>query len=230
MNHFSKRIIFTAVLIIFTCSSVMANQNLEALSESQRKFVEQYVQAINANEVMKLKGLMHLHYLDCIDSSNQDYYDGIFQKLLAYDIPSDYVISIEPLLEENIKKEMEAVKQWGLPYPVQPTHQLQIDFDKNKYSSVTIVRKLVQEETNYYEVGGCPSQEMVVKFREMKQKKEEAKIRAKELYQKIDKPLQNELTQLLKDGRKIDAWKKYSEVTGESLATAKEVLSHINIE
>jgi hypothetical protein len=42
--------------------------------------------------------------------------------------------------------------------------------------------------------------------------------------------LLSELTVLLKEGMKKQAWKRYSAETGESISMAKEVLSLIKIE
>ncbi|UCD89057.1 MAG: hypothetical protein JSW04_11515 [Desulfobacterales bacterium] len=223
-------IAFILLGCISSINNILANENLNNLSKEQQGYVTRYVEAINADDLSKLKVLMHSSYLNCINSTNQDYFDTMFQKSLKYDIPQDYTVSIEPLADESVAKEMAGFKQWGLPYPSRPTHQLQIDFNKSEYSSVAIVRKLILEDGKYYEISGCPTREMVKKFRKMNIKKEKERKRAEGLFRKLKDPLLSELTQLLKEGRKIDAWKRYSEVTGESLATAKAVLSHIQTE
>lgn len=230
-NKIIKITVIALILLgcISSLNNVLANENLNNLSDEQKDYVIRYVEAVNSDDLSKLKILMHSSYLECINSTNQDYYDNVFQKSLKYDIPKDYNVSIELLSDESVAKEVEGLKQWGLPYPIRPTHQLQIDFE-TEYSSVTIVRKLILEDGKYYEIAGCPTQEMLEKFREMNTKKEEDLKRAEGLFRKLEESLLSELTQLLKEGRKIDAWKKYSEVTGESLATAKEVLSHIQTE
>ena len=217
------------VLVLFLSVDSFAG-NLKDLTTAQKNYVERYVQVINSKNENQLRELMHPRYLNCIDNSNQDYFTDVFQRTLKYDIPKNYKVSVEVLSEEAALKEMDGAKQWGLPYPIKPTHQLQIDFNKDEYSSVTIIRKLVQEGDLYYEVSGCPSKEMVEKFREMQIKKEAEQSRAKKLFQELKDPLLSELTKLLKEERKIDAWKKYSEVTGETLATSKEVLSYIKID
>lgn|GEM_PF-4585036 len=218
-------------LMILVCISslniVLANENLNNFSIEQKEYVLRYVEAVNSADIEKLKSLSHSSYLRCINSKNQDFFEDLFQKSLNRVIPKDYDVSIELLSDESVAKEMEGAKKLGLPYPIRPTHQLQIDYKKSEYSFVTIIRKLTFEAEKYYETSGCPTVEMVEKFREMRTRKEKSRKRAETLFHKLEDPLLSELTQLLKGGQKIAAWKRYSEVTGESLGTAKEVLSHI---
>lgn len=212
---------------VLASTSVLAAVRINDLPIDQKDYVNRYIDAINSNDIEKLKKLSHSSYLSCINSTNQDYYDHVFQRSLRHEIPKVFDISITLLSEESVATEIEGARKIGLPYPIRPTHQLQIDYNKSEYSSVTIVRKLTVEAGNIYETSGCPTPVMVKRFREMRIKKEERRKQAERLFQKLEEPLLSELRQLLKDGQKIAAWKRYSEVTGESLATAKEVLSHI---
>ena len=218
----------TSILQIYYSISIAGSLN--DLTQPQKDFVTRYIQSINSKNENQLKELMHSSFVNCLNESNKDYFSDLFQRTLKYAIPDHYEVSIETLTDDAVVKEMEGAKQLGLPYPVQPTHQLQIDFNKSKYSSVTIVRKLVQEGNQFYEVSGCPTKEMIEKFREVRIKKDEELLRSRKLFEGLKDPLLSELTKLLKEGRKIEAWKKYSEATGESLATAKEVLSYTGIE
>lgn len=203
------------------------NKIFDNLTLAQKNYVERYVQVLNSKDEHQLKALMHPSYLKCINGANKYYFEDVFQRSLKYNIPEEYKVSVAPLKEEEVSEEIAGAQQSGLSYPVKPTHQLQIDFNKSKYSSVTIVIKLVQEEDSFYEVLGCPSAEAVTKFREVKLKKDAEQLRAKELFRELKDPLFSELTSLLNEGREIDAWKKYSEMTGEPLAVAKKVLSYM---
>lgn len=222
---------FCFFLYIFMFLSVdsFASENLENLTPTQKNYIMRYVEAVNLKDENQLKALMNPGYLNCMNDSNKDYFEDVFQRSLKYDIPEGYKASIVPLLEEDVLKEVEGAKQRGLSYPVNPTHQLQLDFNKGEYSSVTIIRKLTQEGDFLYEVSGCPSTQAVAKFREVKIKKDAEHLRAKQLFQELKDPFLSELMSLFKEGREIDAWKKYSEATGETLATAKEVLSYLEV-
>ena len=238
MNKGNKGILFLIFSLVFLLwVNSFASGSLKDLTPAQKNYVARYVQAINSKNKQQLKELMHPSYLNCMNNSNQDYYEDIIQRTLKYNIPDNYEVSVEVLSGDAIIKEEDAIlkgvegaKQGDLSYPIKPTHQLQIDFSTGKYSSTTIVRKLVQEGDNFYEVSVCPSMAMIEKFREMKIKKAAEQLRAKKLFQELKDPLLSELTKLIKEGKKIDAWKKYSEVTGEILATAKEVLSYIELD
>lgn len=218
---------FFFCVFMFLSVDSFASENLENLTPTQKNYVVRYVQAINSKDENQLKALMHPGYLSCINDSNKDYFEDAFQRSLRNDIPEDYKGSVVPLEEEDILKEVDGAQQLGLSYPVKPTHQLQIDFNESEYSSVTIIRKLVQEGDSFYETLGCPSAEAVAKFREIKLKKDADHLRAKELFYELKDPLFSELTNLINEGREMEAWRKYSEATGETLAMAKEVLFYI---
>ncbi len=217
--------------LIFLCVSFLSVDSLAGdfndITSAQKEFVSHYIQAINSKDENQLKELMNPKVVACMDAFNQDYFFDMFQRTLRYNIPEEYKVSIKILSEEDITQEVEGAKQFGLSYPVNPTHQMQIDFNTDKFSSVTILRKLVQDGEAFYEALGCPSKAAVERFREMRIKKDAEQLRAKKLFQELKDPLLSELIKLLRAGKKIEAWKKYSEVKGESLATAKEVLSHI---
>ena len=104
---------------------------------------------------------------------------------------------------------------------------MQIDYNISEFSFVTIERKLVRHKGKYYEVSGCPEPEMINRFREMRARKETSFKKSKILFSELDANLLIELTVLMNQGQKIQAWKLYSKKTGESFLTAKEVLSNI---
>jgi hypothetical protein len=198
--------------------------------QEQSEYLERYVDAVNNDHLEKLKSLSHPKFLKCITTENSDYYNDLFRRSLQRHIPKNYKVLMEKLIAESVERDYEGAKKRGLPYPARPTHQLQIDYSKSEYSFVTIVRKLILENGQYYEVSGCPTDDMLIRYRNLKIKKEADQKKAKALFEKLEGSLLDDLKSLLQEGRKIDAWKRYSQGTGESLATAKAVLSHIKLD
>ena len=107
-------------------------------AEDQSKYIERYINAINTDSLSGLKSLSHPSYLKCITPMNRDFYDDLFRKSLQRQIPTDHKVTFDKLTDLSVDKEVEGAKKRGLPYPVRPTHQMEIDYSKSEYSFVTI--------------------------------------------------------------------------------------------
>jgi hypothetical protein len=195
-----------------------------AVEPGQEQFISEYVAAINAKDVGKLKRLVHPKCLACITDENRDYYEDYFSHEIKEHIPDDYKISnIKP-----IGKDEPLLMSEAFSYPVRPTHWVQIDFQKGPYDSTSILRQIIKFNDTWFMVVPCPTSSTVKQFRGAKIAREKQKERAKDLFKELHDPLLSELKELLKEGKKIQAWKKYSAETGESLSMAKEVLLLLN--
>lgn len=214
----------------FGYSKPTVNKENTVLEQAQQNFVNNYIEAINNNDLAKLKALAHPSLLSCINLQNRDYYEHRYQQTLKRTIPATYKVKFVELTKNESDKELKGAEKLGVPYSIAPSHQIELDYNKDEYSFVTINRYLVWEKGQYYEAGGCISDKLLVRFREIQVRKKEDKARAKLLFSKIDESLLDELTVLLKQGNKIQAWKTYSGLTGESLGTAKQVLANIDLE
>lgn len=183
---------------------------------------------MNSSDLIALKAIKHKTYLGCINDVNADYYQHIFNQSLKRTIPNNYEVSFEALTAEEVSQELKGAEKRGFPYPLAPTHQMQIDYSKSEYSSVAIVRKLLLDNGQYFEVSGCPDSDLLKRFRALELKKKADQHKARELFEKIDPTLLSELTVLLRKGQKIQAWKRYSQVSRQSIGMAKAVLSNID--
>lgn len=210
---------------------VQALEILRVMSGESRRpgheqFIGKYVAAINAGEIEALKRLIHPGCLACINDENRDYYDDYFSREFKDHIPDNYkMLDMKPIGgdEPLMMPDM-------LYYPVRPAYWVQIDFETKPNSSKSILRQVVKSGDTWFMVLPCPKPEAVKRFKEVKIAKEKQKERARLLLQELKDPLLSELTGLLKEGMKIEAWKKYSAETGEDISMAKEVLSYIEIE
>ena len=191
-----------------------------AADPGQEKFIKEYVAAVNAKNIIKLKKLVHPKCLACINDENRDYFDDYFTREIEERIPDSYkIVDIKP-----IGKDEALLMPEVFSYPVRPTHWIQIDFEKGAYASKSVLRQVIKLGDTWFMVVPCPTQQAIKRFRKVKIAKEKQKARAKVLYQELKKPLLSELKELYKKGKKIQAWKRYSSETGESLSMAKEVL------
>ncbi len=213
-----------AVIICFVIFTTFVTA--AAIEPEQEQFIGKYVAAINAKDIVALKELVHPECLACINDENRDYYDEYFSGEIKGHIPDNYkILDIKP-----IDKDEPLLMSDMFSYPVRPAYWAQIDFEIEPYNSKSILRQVVKSENTWFMVLPCPKPETVKKFREMRIAKEKQKERAGLLIQELKDPLLSELKDILKEGRKIQAWKRYSAETGESISMAKEVLSLIKIE
>ena len=206
------------ITICFTISMLFITT--VAAEPGPEKLIKEYVAAVNAKDIIKLKKLVHPKCLACINDENRDYFDDYFTGEIEERIPGSYkIVDIKPIGKDGALLMPEVFS-----YPVRPTHWIQIDFEKGAYDSKSILRQIIKLGDTWFMVVPCPTQQAVKQFREVKIAKEKQKARAKVLYQELKKPLLSELKELYRKGKKIQAWKRYSSETGESLSMAKEVL------
>ena len=223
----TNKLLILFITLTISLSSVAAIEN--TLSEPQQQYVKSYVKAMNSSDLALLTEITHQSYLNCINSSNEDFYSTIFNRDLAREVPNDYSVTFEKLSESQIQTETTGALKRGLPYPTAPSHQVIIDFQKGESAFVTISRFLVLEDDQYFQVGSCPNAKMLERFREIERRKIAQQKKARTLALNIDAKLLEEITQLLRAGNKLQAWRLYSKKTGESLSMAKLVVANFNV-
>ncbi len=196
-----------------------------AVELGQEQLGKEYVVAVNAKDLTRLKQLVHPDCLACINNENSDFYDNYFAIEMNEPIPDNLVaIDVTPIDKGTLLMED------AFSYPVRPTHWMQVNINRGPLDSKSILRQIVKLEDKWLIVVPCPTLQTVERFRKTKIKKEKQKERARILLQELQDPLLSELKKLLKQGRLIRAWQKYNAKTGESMAMTKEVLSLIKVE
>ena len=190
-------------------------------------FTQEWIAFSNSHDVESFKKLIHPECFKRITPQNQDYYDDWISRTLKYQIPENYIVSISAIPTE----EQGVGIQGLLNYPLKPTHKIQIDFDKKKYSSVTMVREVVQEGDRWFFVIAEPTDQMLVKFREKKEIEQKESLEAKQIAKSLDPKLLKELEDLIiQKGDKIHASKKLSEAKNISLSLAMKILKELGLD
>jgi hypothetical protein len=232
-----KRIVITFLVCFGFLSGVFFNGSLGLASEfklkdsiseldsAQKVFVERFITSINTDDLNGRKALLHPQCLARITGENQAFYANTFSRQLKQNIPDSYKVSIK-----TIAPDQELIFSRMFIYPVRPTHLIQIDYETGQNQGRSIMLQIKEENGQYFEVLGCPKAGLAGMSHKAKIAKEKDKERAKALFLELKDPLLSEIKALLKQGRKIQAWKRYSAETGESLSMAKEVVGLIEIE
>jgi hypothetical protein len=184
------------------------------MTDSQKTFVGQYVQAIKERDFEKYKRLFHPNCLACIDKDNEDYHRDRLH-LKHWTKTQDFQAKVQTLPPE--KEEFFAK---ACPVPVKPTHVIQLDLSPGKFESKTIVFNIAFKNGSWYEVlSVCrPTPEALQKFRT-------AIARAEALFSSLKDPLRSELKALLKQGEEVSAIREYRKASGEDPWTAMRVIT-----
>ena len=168
-----------------------------------------------------MRRLVHPRSLACITDDNRDFFHELFARDVRRPLDGPFRVASVAILSAAapplIPSELGA-------YPVPPTHRIQIDVTTGPTSSVTVIRDLKVHDGVWLVVVPCPTAEGLEVFRAATRRTAEQETRATALVEELREPLRSELTSLLREGRRVDAMKRYSEASGEDLTMAKRVV------
>ena len=215
------------LIVLFTILFHSLSVKAAEIPADIKNFAQEWIKSNNSHDVESFKKLIHPECFKRITPQNQDYYDDWISRTLKYQIPENYTVSISAIPTEEQGVGMEGL----LNYPLKPTHKIQIDFDRKKYSSVTMVREVVQEGDRWFFVIAEPTDQALVKFREKKEIEQKETLEAKQIAKDLDPKLLKELEDLIiQKGDKIHASKKLSEAKNISLSLAMKILQELGLD
>jgi hypothetical protein len=185
----------------------------------QSTFVKPWIEAARAGDKARIEPFLHPLVRACMNASSKEYFDFALDNETRAVAAGPYLVTkLAPL-----KGPPPAfLPEDGFPYPVQPTYEVQIEFEK---SSLLSVHFLAPVNGTWFEVFPCPNEKGMAFMREQLIKGDEQKKRAAQLLTDLKDPLRSELTDLLRRGQKIDAIKKYQQAAGVDLTTAVGVIN-----
>jgi len=185
-------------------------------------FARRYVDAVGSKNPERFKALLHPKCLACMTAQNQEFYDSVFSRQSKDTVPANYKTTVEPIAaNQGLLFENELV------YPLRPSHELQIHFktDNTKaFSSTTLVVFVVYDAGRWHQVLPCPGPDTIAKMRVHKEESAKQDRRAQQLAANLSDPLRAELMDLLRNGQRVDAMKRYAAASGEDLTMANRVV------
>ena len=196
-----------------------------ALTPEEQAFASAYVDAVNSKSVAKQKALIHQESQACMNPLNQDFFDEVFSKAAKDKIPPDAKIQFSADVPAFMSQGSEFFKM-----PVKPNYQMQVDFNKSQYSSVTKSLPLFKQGNKFFEVISCPTEKGLAKFREVQIIKIKMADKAKNELAKLPKDLRAALEIELKKGLKISAIKLYRSKTSAELNDAVQLVETLQKE
>lgn len=182
-------------------------------------FVKKLVDAINSKSLDRRKALVHPKLLACATAEPDSFYHWMVTRQARNTVPAGYKWTIKPVPPDQPL--MFADK---FEYPVRPTHVVQLDFETGPNRGTTMILHIANDSKQWHEVIACPKPETIAAGRAARQAEAKRAERARALAAKIPPQLKQQVTDLLAQGRRIDAIKHYRDASGEDLATAVDVV------
>jgi hypothetical protein len=187
-------------------------------------FAPRLVAAINGKKLDVRKALLHPKTIACITPQSQPLVDEALADQFRYNIPTDYLARAEA-----VPAARPLVLGDGVVLPVRATYQLYLDWQTGPATQVAFVAQIAYVDGAWREVWPCISDEKVPAMRAANEARRQQRLRAQSLAANVPPALRTELQALLAKGRKIDAIKRYQEVTKEDLSTSRAVVEQIAV-
>ena len=177
----------------------------------------QMVSAINARDINARRALLHPEALQCTvgDSANQWALE--VQKQFRFRI-GEFRTTLSPVTELPWRERYD--------YPVTPTHRLQLLFDRpgepvRSYAG-SVDMLLALHEGRWLEVPGCPKGSVPRRAEGISSPQ-----RVQALVAGMQPSLRREITDLMRQGRRTDAIRRYQQATGEDVLTGHDVVDQV---
>jgi hypothetical protein len=203
--------------LVFAAPHVVRAQSpaTPLVPDDVRSFAADYVAAINAKDSAKLWSFLTPETRSCVNPTNKDVYDALFNIQFDDTIPPNYILTLSAVSEAKLKAFAES--QY---FPIAPEHQLQIDY-QNGDDGGALILWLVHEKGRLYADQPCATEEFIVRYRDQAA----ARAHYKQLAAEIQDPLRTELLALLAQHNRSAAITRYKSATSSDMRTAMLVIS-----
>jgi hypothetical protein len=205
-----------AVAIALLASSAWAASDDAAI---QSTFIKPWVEAIRSEDQARVARFLHPAVRACINPGTKEYFDFTFQQEAHSGVSGPYhVTKLEPMRQAAPT----FLPAEDVQYPVQPTYEVDIQFDQNNY---VFTRFLAPSNGSWFEVFPCPNEKGVAYLREQRRVAVEKEKKVAPLLATLKDPLRAELKDLLRRQLKYDAIKTYQAAASVDLTTAVTVIN-----
>jgi hypothetical protein len=184
--------------------------------DATRAFVEELVGAVNSKSLERRRALLHPASRAC---PRPELIDEVFARQAERTVPAAYRWTSTP-----VPPEQPPLYADKFEYAVGPSHVVQIDYESAPTKSVTLFVFIAHDGQRWREVLGCPTAETVAQARAAKAAESQRAERVRALVTSTSPGLREAVLKLYREGHRIDAYKHYERVSGEDLATARDVV------
>jgi hypothetical protein len=182
-----------------------------------RPFAAQYVAAINAKDVTRIRSYFVPQSRACITSENKEVYDAVLAMQLTDHIPPSYVLTSPPVSQRNLRA-LSSVQY----LPVKPERELRIDYQyPGTNEGGVVVLWLARQNGRWLDDHPCITAHGLKIYRENAAAREHYTDLAKQ----IKEPLRAELIGMLRAHQTDQAEFRYHQATGSDLQTSMLVIN-----
>jgi len=192
---------------LLSVSLIAAARAEDVEAAIKRTFVTGWINAINSKDPARIKRFLHPQVQACTTGPGSEFFDfALRQEARNAPVGQYNVTKIAPIAGPPPA----FLPPDTYTYPVQPTHELNLDF-----GNTVLIRYLAPANGSWYEVYPCPNAKGIAYLHEQMAKRTEQQNRAQKLLGELKDPLRSELAALMKQSKLNEAAKKYQQSTGE---------------
>ena len=210
-----------APLVCAIALSFAVALNVRAQSNSVppdvKAFAAQYVGAYNSKDEARLLSLNLPQSRACITPANKDIYDSVLSLQMNDRIPPDYMLTLFPVNEGNLKALADDAY-----FPVNPERELHIDYQyPQTRDGGQLVLWIVRQNGRWVGDFPCMTPHGIKDFRDNAADREHYKAIAAA----IKDPLRSELLAMLRAHQSGEAAERYQKATGSDMRTSMLVMA-----
>ena len=182
-----------------------------------KAFAAQYVAAYNGNDLARLEAFYLPQSRACITPKNKALYDELALLNRRDHVPPDYLLSISPVNERNLR-----ALAANIHFLVKPERELHIDYQyPNTNDGGQVVLWLVRQNGRWMSDFPCMTEHGLQDFRD----NAAARAHYKTIAAAIKDPLRSELIEMLRAHKSGEASTRYQQATGGDMKNAMLVMN-----
>lgn len=207
------------ICVIALTSAVALNARAQnaAVPPDVKAFAAQYVAAFNSKNQARLLALNVPQSRACITPQNKHIYDAALFMQMRDPVPPNYMLSLMPVNEGNLKA-LAAAEY----FPVKPERELHIDYQYPETNDGgQLVLWLVRQNGHWVGDFPCMTAQGIKNFRDNAAAREHYKT----LAAGIKDPLRSQLLAMLRKHEAGEAEERYQKATGSDIRTSMLVIN-----
>lgn len=204
--------------IVFSLATIpCAGAQSTSVPPDVRAFAVQYVAAVNAKDVTRIRSYFVPQSRACITPENKEVYDSVLAMQITDHIPSTFILTQLSVNQSNLKALSEV--QY---LPVKAERELRIDYQYPGTSDGgVVVLWLARENGRWMDDHPCITAHGLKIYRENAAAREHYRALAND----IKEPLRAELVGMLRAHQTAQAEFRYHQATGSNLQTSMLVIN-----
>lgn len=202
------------------------NDVLHKLDNDQKRFVENFVKAMQTPSMVALKQLILPESLKCLDSAPKELREGALDSIIANPMQGDmYSLAFEPFVQKFDADFAQQMGHWNKA-PVANTHTFLFGYyDKNAVSTAKNFR-LIKRDSDYYIILDCPTEASVALLEDTKKQAQDYNKSLEKALAVLTQSERDTLTDLVEKGGEQEAVKRYEQMHPDYKQYARGVANY----